>query len=186
MNKYSKFLLFGTCGAGKSTTTHKLARLTDYPHLHVDKIALTQDFKTKDYSTIVNTVQHFVNNNPQCIIDYMEYGENSKLFKWLVSSLGADGMAVHFDFSKEDGMQGIFQKCDNFKQGKMPVGLPPNPGYASLDTVRLTSSLIDKYIKQRPELLSILSRSSCETRRLRTFTDVDQFTKGIARHRGRD
>jgi hypothetical protein len=180
-SKYSKFLLFGTCGAGKSTAAHKLAGLTGYPHLHVDKAALTPDFKAKDYSTIVNTVQSFASNNPQYIIDFVEYGENSKLFKWLAQSLGPDGLAVHFDFSKEDGMKGIFQKCDDFKAGKMPEGLPLNPDYASLDTIRLTSALIDRYMKQRPELMSAFIQSPCEIKKLHSFAGVDQFISGMGR-----
>jgi hypothetical protein len=181
-NKYSKILLFGIPGAGKSTTTHKLAEFTSYPHLHVDKVALTPSFKIKDYTQVVNAVQHFAESNPQYIIDFMEYGENSGLFKWLVKNLGPDGLVAHFDFSERDGMKGIFQKCDGFKNGKMPEGLPLNPNYASLDTIRLTYALVNKYQKQRQELLNILGQAPCEVKRLRSFAGVDKFINEMAQH----
>ncbi|GAB2026632.1 P-loop NTPase family protein [Lactovum odontotermitis] len=64
-----KIIMIGSPGAGKSTFSRQLAKLTEFPVLHLDKVWHKTDYSEEatDYLRLVQC--EFLNHHESCIID---------------------------------------------------------------------------------------------------------------------
>ncbi len=60
---YSRIMIFGRPGSGKSTFAHKLHKLTELPLYHLDKYFFTANWVKRDYQEFLQKQQGLVDKN---------------------------------------------------------------------------------------------------------------------------
>lgn len=177
-HKYSRILLTGSTGSGKSTTTDALAEQTGYPHLHTDLHRFDSDFATVPDEVLANTIVGFVKEHPAWILDYTRTNNDYTLLNWLLTKTD---LALHFDFTPEDSKKGYLKKEADFKNGIPPRGLPNNPKFFGEDVVRFLGEVNNRQLKELPDLRKKLHQSGAEIKTMHTYADVDKFLTDFER-----
>lgn len=91
-NNYSKVMIFGRPGSGKSTFAFKLHQLTDLPLYHIDKYFFESNWVERNYIEFLEIQQSLVNKD-SWIID----GNSTKSFEMRYSK--AD-LAIYFNYPR--------------------------------------------------------------------------------------
>jgi len=169
--KYNKVLLFGSTGAGKSTTAEKLSVLKGCPLLHVDLVRFNDDFSMNSNERIINTVFDFI-NNPSWVLDYTPVNENDLFLRELVDE---SDLTLHFSFSIEDSIKGYYKKYAEMKSGIPPKGLPNCRNAFSEDTLRMLIDANARRIREWPDLKRKLGPLNSKIKIISSYADIDRF-----------